>query len=115
MPYASYMMVFYDLLFLGLVLMVFFQEFKEVLNCLKEGTLFNEYLIDGWNLLDWFTIFCGFVLMGLWLWCSYFIVELNKMVGAYGRSGQQDPDLARVLMGLWLWCSYFIVELNKME
>jgi hypothetical protein len=118
MPYASYMMVFYDLLFLGLVLMVFFQEFKEVLNCLKEGTLFNEYLIDGWNLLDWFTIFCGFVLMGLWLWCSYFIVELNKMVGAYGRSGQQDPDLARAvhdaapilksgLMYLQIGCSYY--------
>ena len=44
--YASYMMVFYDLLFLGLVLMVFVQEFKEVLNCLKEGTLFNESLFS---------------------------------------------------------------------
>ena len=53
-----------------------------------------RYLADGWNILDWFTIFSSCLLMGLWVWCCYFITEMNKMVGEYGRSGRQDADLA---------------------
>jgi hypothetical protein len=99
MPYPTNTAVFLDLLFLSLVSMIFVTEFKEVLTNLKEGSLFDEYLCDGWNLLDWFTIFCGYVLMGLWVWCCYYIMEMNKLVAEYGSSGRQDPDLAMAVHG----------------
>merc|ERR1719313_1259977 len=107
-----------DITFLLLVLYIFVSEFKEVLSSLKEGTLVDEYLADGWNLLDWFTIIMSFILMGWWIWCCYYIIEMNKMVGEYGSSGRQDADLAAAvhdaalilksgLMYLQIGSSYF--------
>merc|ERR1719326_2155799 len=32
--------------------------------------------------------------MGWWMWCAYYIVEMNKLVGDYGSMGRHDPELA---------------------
>jgi hypothetical protein len=99
MPYATNTAIFWDVFFFALVAYIFVGEFKEALSSLKEGTLVNEYLADGWNILDWFTICSSIIMMGWWVWCCYYITEMNKMVGEYASSGRQDPDLAAAVHG----------------
>ena len=55
-----------DIIYALLVFKMMYAESKELIPAIKNGIDgFLDYW-EFWNMIDWFSIFTGFVLLGLW-------------------------------------------------
>ncbi|CAD7929755.1 unnamed protein product [Amoebophrya sp. A25] len=80
--YPSFWYIVPDLIFLGMVSTLAYQEGGEVIHCRNTGLL-KYYLSDFWNLIDWVSILAGFGISFLWF----------QMVIATGLLGDQLAEM----------------------